>query len=116
MKKLFFVLFLIVIGFLTLSCEDKNEIIVEPNATLIWTGDYAVDGCGFFVEIDSVEYKPENEEIIPPAFKVDYPLSVSVQYIDLLYDLDYYCGDSPDSKKAKAIKLTFMDLNGELKN
>jgi len=115
MKNHLSVLLLIVLAILTLSCEDKNEVIVEPNATLIWTGDYDVDGCGFFIEIDSVEYKAENEEIISPDFKVDHPLSVSIQYLDLLYDLDYYCGDSSEPNKAKAIKLTYMDLNGELK-
>ncbi len=114
MKKYALILFLVVLAILTFSCED-NEVNVAPDATLIWTGDYDADGCGFFIEIDSVEYKAENEGIIPPAFKVDHPLSVSIQYIDLYYDMEYYCGDSLSTSKAKAIKLTYMDLNGELK-
>ena len=113
MKKYLSILFLAVLVILAFSCED-NEVNIATDATLIWTGEYDVDGCGFFIEIDSVEYKAENEEIIPPAFKVDYPLSVSIQYIDLLYDIEYSCGDSISTNKIKAIKLTYMDLNGEI--
>jgi hypothetical protein len=94
-----------------ISCSDDNEVMYEKNAILKWTGDYDVDGCGFFIEIDSVDYKPENEGIISKEYKVNESLSVTVQYIDLLYDIEYYCGDSPNKQKAKAIKLTFLDLN-----
>ena len=59
-------------------------------------------------------YKPENEGIIPPAYKTVEPLSITVQYIDLLYDIEYFCGDLPNGQKSKAIKLTSMDLNEEL--
>lgn len=96
------------------SCDQGNEVIYVNNAKLIWTGDYEVDGCGFFLEIDSIGYKPENENIIPPAFKINEPLSVTVQYIDLLYDIEYYCGVLPEPKRSKAIKLTSLDLNGDL--
>lgn len=97
-----------------LNCEEGNEVIYEPNAKLIWTGEYDVDGCGFFVEIDSVQYKPENEAILPPQYRTVEPLDVTVQYIDLLYEIEYYCGDSPDAKMARAITLTSLDLNQEL--
>ena len=97
-----------------LGCDEGNEVIYAPDAKLIWTGEYDVDGCGFFVEIDSVQYKPENEAILPPQYRTDEPLDVTVQYIDLLYEIEYYCGDSPDVKKARAITLTSLDLNQEL--
>jgi len=114
MKKYFSIIIFTVIIIFTFSCDEGNDVIFVPNATLIWTGSYDLDGCGFFIEIDSIEYKAENEGIIPPAFKVDHPLSVTIQYIDLLYDLEYNCGDSLNTSKAKAIKLTYMDLNGDL--
>lgn len=98
----------------TIACDEGNEVLIEPNAKLVWTGSYDVDGCGFFVEIDSVLYKPENEGILPPEYKTIEPLDVTVQYIDLLYEIEYSCGDLPDVQKAKAIKLTSMDLNQEL--
>ena len=111
LKSLVFLLFLLLY---VNSCDEGNEVIYENNAKLTWTGEYDVDGCGFFIEIDSVEFKPENENIIPPAFKVSGTLNVTVQYIDLLYDIEYSCGDLPEPKKSKAIKLTALDLNGDL--
>lgn len=114
MKKILTHLIVVfILGFL-ISCEEGNEVIYENNAKLIWTGEHASDGCGFFIEIDSVKYKPENENIIPPAFKVDVSLSITVQYIDLLYDIEYFCGLSQEPKESKAIKLTSIDLNGDL--
>ena len=111
LKNLIIILFLFL---LLSSCDEGNEVMYENNAKLIWTGEYDVDGCGFFIEIDSVEYKPENENIIPPVFKVNEPLSITLQYIDLLYDIEYFCGDLPGGQKSKAIKLTSINLNGEL--
>jgi hypothetical protein len=97
-----------------IGCEEGNEIIVDPSAKLIWTGDYEVDGCGFFIEIDTVQYKPINEGIIPPEYKRVEPISITVQYIDLLYETEYYCGDLPNPQKTRALKLTSIDLNEEL--
>ncbi|MBK7104735.1 MAG: hypothetical protein IPH62_05575 [Ignavibacteriae bacterium] len=113
--KLKIILYLFVIlGIFTISCDEKNEVVFEPTATLIWTGDYDIDGCGFFIEIDSVLYKPENEGIIPPAFKIERNLSVTIQYIDLFYEIETDCTLETYPPKANAIKLTSMDLNEEL--
>ena len=114
MKKYFVIVLLILSITFVLSCEDENEVIINANARLIWTGDYDVDGCGFFVEIDSVEYKPENEGIIPPQYKKDEPLDITVQYIDLLYEIDFFCGDLPESQSSPAIELKSIDLNEDL--
>jgi hypothetical protein len=109
-----FTLLISLVLILIIACDEGNDIIVESNAKLIWTGNYDVDGCGFFVEIDSIHYKPENEGIIPPEYRTSEPLSITVQYIDLLYEIEYNCGDLPEAQKSKAIKLTSMDLNQEL--
>ncbi len=111
MKKYFINFAVILSLMLVFSCEDENEVIIEADAKLIWTGEYDVDGCGFFVEIDSVEYKPENEGIIPSEYKTAEPLEITVQYIDLLYEIEYSCGDLPKPSKSKAIELKSMDLN-----
>ncbi len=94
------------------SCDEGNDIIFVPDAKLIWTGDYDLDGCGFFVKTHGNVYKPENEGIIPPEYRVD-SLSITVQFIDLLYKVDYNCnGIGIDGgKSAKAIKLLYMDPN-----
>ena len=107
------VLFLISISFFY-ACEEKNDVIFVPDANLVWTGDYDVDGCGFFVETNGNVYKPENEGIIPPEYRVGDSLSISVQFIDLLYDIEYFCGDLPNANKAGAITLTSVDLNQDL--
>ena len=54
------------------SCgKDEEETfpteIVE--ATLVWTGDYAVDGCGYILYIGGVQHKPTNEQHIPDSYK-----------------------------------------------
>ena len=102
-------LFIFIIG-----CDEDNEVFYDTEATLIYTGGFNVDGCGFFVEIEGVDYKPENEGIIPPQFKVFEPLSVTVQYIELQYDIEYYCGDTLEAQKTKGIKLISLDLNEDL--
>ena len=74
MKKLipFLILFLI------LGCEDKKEDkILEANALLHWTGDYSVDGCGFFIVTSDNEYKPEDEGAIDDSFKVNGGVEVT---------------------------------------
>lgn len=114
MKKIYIYLVILIASIILISCEEGNEVISKSDAKLVWTGSYEVDGCGFFIEVDSIMYKPENEGIIPPAYKKSEPLSITVQYIDLLYDIEYYCGDLPDKSKSKAIKLTYLELNEEL--
>ena len=114
MKKNIITFFAILSIVFVLSCEEENEVIITADANLIWTGDYDVDGCGFFVEIDSVEYKPENEGIIPPEYRTNDTLSIVVQYIDLLYEIEYNCGDLPEPQKSKAIELKSIDLNEDL--
>lgn len=111
MNKNFLLIFLLIGVLFFLSCDEGNEVIYERNAKLIWTGDYEVDGCGFFVEIDSTEYKPENEGIIPPEFKSYDTLSITVQYIDLFSEIELQCFRSPITNKKKAIKLISIDLN-----
>ena len=87
MKKLipFLILFLI------LGCGDKKEDkILEANALLHWTGDYPVDGCGFFIVTSDNEYKPEDEGAIDDSFKVNGGVDVFIKY-ELLNETIEHC-------------------------
>lgn len=114
MKKQNIKYILLLLLFFVITCDEKNEVIVKSNAKLIWTGSYDNGGCGFFIETDSILYKPENEGIISPSFRVNRNLSVSVQFIDLFYKIETDCQVDSIPQKANAIKLTYMDLNEEL--
>ena len=110
MKKYLLVGIIIVSALIINSCDEGNEVSYARNAKLIWTGDYEVDGCGFFVEIDSIKYKPENEEIIPPDFKSYDTLTVTLQYLDLHHEIETYCF-SPTPIMEKAIEIISIDLH-----
>ncbi|MCB9248584.1 MAG: hypothetical protein H6613_08565 [Ignavibacteriales bacterium] len=69
-----------------------------------------MDGCGFFVEIDSIKYKPKNEEIIPPDFKSYDTLTVTLQYLDLHHEIETYCFSLTPIME-KAIEIISIDLH-----
>ncbi len=58
----------IIISFLFFSCR-KNEEFVSNDAIINWTGNYEIDGCGFFVTVDGHLFKPDNENDISAEFK-----------------------------------------------
>ena len=97
------ILILLVSTYLFFSCE--NILIEESNdpvvtiASLIWNGEYVVDGCGFTIEIASVIYKPENEDVIPKDYKKSSRTSVMLQYIDLKKNVEYSCGGNKIKEK-----------------
>lgn len=67
------------------GCEADDAAISTAGthtteATLVWQGEIAVDGCAFFVEIEGKRYKPANEEIIPDAFKAEAETAVLIKY------------------------------------
>lgn len=110
MKKIFQIVLVTILFFAFISCEEDNQVIYEKDARLVWTGEYDLDGCGFFIEIDSVSYKPENEGILPPEYKTSEPLEVDVQFINLLYDIEYPCGLT-GTQTSPGIKLTYLSVD-----
>ena len=62
------------------SCQKDDVSPITSNANLEWRGDYEADGCGFFVVVGNVEYKPENESIIEDSFKTSEDVEVIVEY------------------------------------
>ena len=99
-----------VVVLLNLSCSEKEDILTDnntyiKNASIRWQGDYAVDGCGFFVDIDNKTYKPENEEIIGEDFKTDHPVPALLEIKFLERKVEYYCGDLPYINKIEGIRI-----------
>ena len=82
----------IVLG-MCFSCTKENGIY-EKNATVIWKGSIALDGCGFWVEINGKEYKPTNEDIIDDFYKSEVlkRIRVEVEYKLLEKNAEVYCG------------------------
>jgi len=101
MKSLkYYFLFLFFISFI--SCNDDEQIQTKE-AKLEWQGEYAVDGCGFFVEIDGKKYKPENENIIGNELKTSDQLLVLIKFEYLNREIEYHCG--LQLHKIEAIKI-----------
>ena len=91
--KYFFLLILL----LTVSSCSENVInnadqVITKKANLIWQGDYAVDGCGFFFEIDGKLYKPENENFIGSEFKTSGSTTVELKFVYSEKKVEYTCG------------------------
>lgn len=101
---------LLLVTVLSSSCEKYFPLPISPEAPpdsvkvdsvaiLTWTGEYEVDGCGFFVDIDSVRYKPQNEDFIDDSFKRSASpngIEVVVKYKKLAIEKAFYCGDVPE--------------------
>jgi len=91
---------------LIFGCEDKEkDQIREADALLRWTGEFAVDGCGFFIDIKDHEYKPEDEKTIHDSLKISGGADVFIRYELLNEKIEYYCGESPQPSKTDGIKL-----------
>jgi len=77
--------------FIFISCNETEKEVYTKEAILKWQGDYAVDGCGFFIEIDNEEYKPENEDFIGDEFKMSGNIPVIVKFKYTGEKVTYYC-------------------------
>ncbi len=91
-------------GRVVIHVVDNVDSVLTSEATLIWTGDYEVDGCGFIIVIDQVEYKPINEDFIAEELK-DGETEVTLTYIHLTDQIEKFCGDKPDPFIFEAIRV-----------
>lgn len=93
-------------SFMMTSCQNGSDDSPETaNAMLVWSGEYMVDGCGFEVLIDGKRFKPDNENEIDEAFKVEGETPVQVTFERLGRQLDIRCGLSTQSRAMDAIRV-----------
>ncbi|MEE9430189.1 MAG: hypothetical protein V3V16_04055 [Melioribacteraceae bacterium] len=93
------------------ACTEPSDIVFERNATLIWTGEYEVDGCGFFIKVDSVQYKANSESVISNIYKEKDSTNVVIQYKNLHFDKEYYCVDLPKVQTIGVIQIISLEEN-----
>jgi len=86
----------IIIGAFLFSCNTDDNNMLEANAVLQWQGSYAVDGCGYFIEINNHMYKPDDESSIDAKFQENDSTHVYVEYVLLNKQIEYYCGMAPE--------------------
>ncbi|WP_439882203.1 hypothetical protein ACSX1A_03370 [Pontibacter sp. MBLB2868] len=71
-------------GFISCSKDTETDgaTLETVEATLFWSGDYAVDGCGFTLTVDGAYQKPVNEADIANSYKTNTPTQVEVKLIN----------------------------------
>ncbi|SIT83005.1 hypothetical protein [Pontibacter indicus] len=95
----------LVIMLTAFSCDKDEDLdAVETTATLFWTGDVAVDGCGYSVQIGEKSYKPENEGDIDASFKVYEPIPVAIKLIHK-GEREIACGMLPGKSKRDFVRV-----------
>ncbi|PVY37372.1 hypothetical protein [Pontibacter virosus] len=105
MKKFkLYLVALLALMFTASSCDKDDGLdVMEATATLMWSGDYAVDGCGFSVYLKDQHYKPENEQEIDDKFKTQEAHTVRIKYTLPAKPREYTCGWG--THKRSAIRL-----------
>ncbi|WP_242928428.1 hypothetical protein [Pontibacter vulgaris] len=95
---------------LTVSCKEDDDLqIITAEATLYWSGNYAVDGCGYKLQVNEKKYKPENEDDIPDKFQQNTPMQVKVKFAELSKPVEYTCGFSSTPIKLPGIKILSIE-------
>lgn len=67
------------------SCDEDEEDSWQTqtvDATLVWSGDYAVDGCGYILYVGETAHKPTNEQDVPDSYKTASPAAVEAKIIN----------------------------------
>ena len=107
MKAHFYAFFILcATTFLLNSCQESAKENTETaEATLVWSGEYMVDGCGFEVVVNDKKFKPENEDDIDASLKVEGATPVMIEFVRLGKQIDRPCGLSPASKAMDGIRV-----------
>ncbi|WP_266205013.1 hypothetical protein [Pontibacter kalidii] len=85
--------------------EDDTSTTVETiDATLVWTGDYALDGCGYMLRIGEVEHKPLNEDAISSSYKAGSPTEVEARIINY-HKKEKFCMVGAEINTIKIVEL-----------
>ena len=99
MKRTFMLITVLI--FILAGCTKEE---MGKDAIIRWTGEYKVDGCGFFIDLNGKTYKPDNENKISEEFKKN-SAAVVIDYRLPNKDIEYNCGDLPEKQKANAIEI-----------
>ncbi len=81
------------------ACEDRvrtpDPVVVDYRPVrVIWQGDFAVDGCGFFVKVDSISYRPVNPAFLDSALiNPPFDTIVTMRYLNLRRTITSSCGE-----------------------
>jgi hypothetical protein len=78
-KKIIYLSALTLIVLNSCKKEDSQATTETTCAMLQWTGDYAIDGCGYRLFVNMDEHKITNEDIIPEKYKTANSNKSSVQ-------------------------------------
>lgn len=78
---------------------------MKAEATLRWTGDYAADGCGFFIVINNEEFKPVNEAFLDDHFKQETDQKIYLEYVELLNEREIQCGMNPEPIEVQLVEV-----------
>jgi hypothetical protein len=106
MKNILYSAILLLTTLFFTACQNSTDGDSDTtDATLIWSGEYMVDGCGFEVEIDGKRFKPDNENEIDDPFKVEGETPVLITFEKLGRQLDIRCGLSTQSREMDAIRV-----------
>ncbi|TXK44291.1 hypothetical protein FVR03_14015 [Pontibacter qinzhouensis] len=106
MKTAFRVLLALFTPMVFSACSSSgNTLTEETNATLVWSGEYMADGCGFHLVVNDTLYKPENENTLDEAFKTEEPTAVKVKFERLQQKIDRRCGLSTESRAMEGIRI-----------
>ncbi|MDX5419323.1 MAG: hypothetical protein LPK09_08895 [Hymenobacteraceae bacterium] len=109
MKIKLTLLAILVLSTIFTSCQDSMQQDTETaDATLVWSGEYMVDGCGFEVIINDTKYKPENEDDIDESFKVEGQTPVIIEFARLGEQIDRRCGLATESRAMDGIRVVSL--------
>jgi hypothetical protein len=106
-RKHLFLMTTLLFSVIIWTCDDQtteSEIKTEE-ALVSWKGDFAADGCGYWIHIDLTRYKVDNETIIGDEFKSDSLMKAVVKYEYIGIRNQYPCGMSPSTERIQFIHL-----------
>ncbi|MEJ8757183.1 hypothetical protein WG947_09265 [Pontibacter sp. H259] len=88
------------------ACEKDEDVPTETiEGTLVWTGDYRTDGCGYILNTATGTHKPINESIIDDTYKANSQTEVIVKIINYNKPAQQPCRSSYSYNEIKIIQI-----------
>ena len=87
---------------LIFSCNPET-FVQRSQATLIYTGDSNLDGCGYIFTIGGTDCKAVNEEMISTRFSTGEPFGVIIEHTD--GGNDFSCSNSISYETMKLLSI-----------